>query len=116
MAYQNIWKLTKAAREKGEEYIALLGQDGHCCIGHLHDVTVSSRIYFQQYAGGKNYHTCTEFDAALSDVIRDEFEFLKVKALGRMREIERKALCACRQEVEAVLDEIKIAEDSACGS
>lgn len=68
----------------------------------------------QAYAGATNYHDSpAEFNAAMAEVIKRNFDSLAAKALQLLVSKERAALVACKDDLAAVQAEIAEAESAA---
>jgi len=56
----------------------------HCTTntpGKLSSVEIKTRICYQEFDGGKNYHDSPAFDIAMAQVIRENFGNLAAQAL-----------------------------------
>lgn len=68
----------------------------------------------QSYAGATNYHDSPEaFNAAMAEVIKEDFDSLAAKALAKLVKKELTAMVACKDDLAAVQAEIAEAESAA---
>jgi hypothetical protein len=115
------WADAKQKRHDAESYISIIGktttattvadrQGIHATAGKLHKLAVSTQMHFHPYDGATNYHDCKAFDAALSAVVRNNWDALKDQAMALLKAQERSAAIDARGEVEAQLNEIIKAE------
>lgn len=114
------WGEARQKRHEAEAYISLIGKTTnrstvasrngeHATAGTLTKFTVTTQIHFQPYDGAKNYHDCKAFDAALSTVARKHWKMLHAEALELLRQQEREAAVAAKEEVERQMQEIEAA-------
>lgn len=97
------------------QYIGIIGKRSSATaphFGHLHKITVKSQIYYQPTDGAKNYHECSEFDAALSDVVALRFDELAKEALQRIERSQVLAWADAREEVETIMRKVEAGEAS----
>lgn len=80
----------------------------------LVNIKFTAQYCGQSYAGATNYHDSpAEFNAAMAEVIRRNFDSLAAKALEILSAKERAALVACKDDLAAVQAEIARAESAA---
>lgn len=53
-------------------------------VGSLHSLTVSTIIFYEPHDAARNFHRNRDFDAALAEVVCENFKELSEKALTRM--------------------------------
>lgn len=120
MSSTKMWGEAKKSRREADDYIGLIGKTttkstlaSHkgeiATAGKLSKLVVSTQVHFQPYDGANNYHDCKSFDAALSSVARKHWDMLRSEALDLLREQEREAAIAAKEEVEKQLAEINSA-------
>lgn len=83
------FKAAKQALHKACEFVGLIGKPqtqttARGCYGHISSIEVTTTVHFQPYDGATNYHKCEEFDAALAEVIREQFGPLRDAALDKL--------------------------------
>lgn len=77
----------------------------------LTSIKFSAQYAGQAYAGATNYHDSpAEFNAAMAEIIKRDFDSLAAKALEILSAKERAALVACKDDLAAVQAEIAEAE------
>jgi hypothetical protein len=75
--------------------------------------SISFTMYGQDYAGAKNYHDSPdELNAALREVILARWEELTAAAMQKLEAVERKAMVACKDDLNKMLSAIEQAEAS----
>jgi hypothetical protein len=105
----NKWHTAKAKLSSAQKYVSMIGKKQNTsrdARGYVHSVGVKTQVYYQERDGAKNYHTCDDFDRALSEVIKKNWDGLAEQALI---ELERKVAESgknARADVEALLEEI----------
>jgi len=78
------------------------------------NVKFAAQYCGQSYAGATNYHDSPEaFNAAMAEVIREDFEALSARALAKLIKKELTAMIACKDDLAAVQAEIEQAESAA---
>jgi gamma-glutamylcysteine synthetase len=104
----------KRALTDAQQYVAKIDapephlKDGR---GRLSSVKVETVIYHQASPGAKNYWECDEFDAALVEVIKQNFGDLSKKALLLMAGRYQGAYIGQKEHLQAQLAEIEILEN-----
>lgn len=80
----------------------------------LANIKFTAQYCGQSYAGATNYHDSpAEFNAAMAEIIKRNFDSLAAKALEILYAKERAALVACKDDLAAVQAEIAEAESAA---
>lgn len=80
----------------------------------LMNIKFTAQYCGQSYAGAKNYHDSpAEFNAAMAEVIKRNFDSLATKAVEILCAKERAALVACKDDLAAIQAEIAEAESGA---
>lgn len=80
----------------------------------LTSIKFSAQYAGQAYAGATNYHDSpAEFNSAMTEIIKRNFDQLAAKALELLATKERTALVDCKGDLEAVRAEIATAEAEA---
>lgn len=109
------WNTATSKLNSAEKFISVLGKEQRTTaknVGHLHDLSVKTVIYYQPTDGAKNYHECEEFDAALSKAIKKNFKALKQQAIEILKDDVRKSGLEARESVQKMLDQIDAYENT----
>jgi phage-related minor tail protein len=105
----NAWNDAQDKLKKAQKYVADIGREQRTtatAAGKWHALEVRTEIHFQYSDGNKNYHTCTEFDTALSTVVKNRLDELQEEAMALLENEVDKTGREARQSVQAMLDQI----------
>lgn len=90
-------------------YLSMIGkrQDHLGDTGSLVELSVKTKIHYQDSPGSKNYHENAEFDAAFALVVKRHFLELREEAIQLMRDKAEKALLEEEDALKARLERIQ---------
>lgn len=111
----NAWNAAKAALNVAQQYVGKIGKPQNTtskAFGKWHSVSVKTVVYYQATDGAKNYHECTAFDAALSDVVKSHMPELQAEAIALLDAEVGISGKSARHSVQAMLDQIDAYETS----
>jgi hypothetical protein len=106
----NEWRESVGNIAKFKAFLSLLGKRQKTtldAVGYFSNIQFSATIYYQEYDGAKNYHTCAVFNFAMAEVIKDRLGELMQLAQIRLEEIEREEGKNAEQDVLSALAQIR---------
>ena len=115
------YRVAKEGQKSATDYLAIIGKTTkHTTVASRHGeaetagamttFSIKTKIHFQEYDGGQNYHECREFDAAIKRAALECWEVLRDRAMQIISEDVAKAAIAAKSELRAELEQIDVDE------